>query len=343
MAATFVQISFDAIDSILLDPKLPGNVFRVWLYLSKLDPFGDRGRRLPTLEQIACHLKISVDTVRRSLAKLEELGFIVIDHLKTKSFVNSWKNFKSGLENIRAKFFSSQHECKIKSTDKISPAAVQDKPHLCNFQEPKPLLDKDYEIPQTLQTFDLPQTEKEVEKKNLEEQVSNEEVEVSAEEEADDDESTPPQTAEKVETDNNIVKEARKVTPAVTQNKHKTPQDLLERLRISEVKTSEQVLLKISQHHISQAYGAIAHVENTFATIKDPTAIFLFQLPKQPVEKMGQRYSDELLEKQKRECQAIEKERAKGFMPMSKMPGVAALKAKLAKKTAKKTGLPAPS
>ena len=64
----------------------------------------------------------------------------------------------------------------------------------------------------------------------------------------------------------------------------------------------------IANHDISQAYGAAAHVENTWETINNPKSVFLFQLPQQPVEKLGSRLPE--VGKQLREqYAAIEKER----------------------------------
>ena len=42
-------------------------------------------------------------------------------------------------------------------------------------------------------------------------------------------------------------------------------------------------------HDLSQAYGAVAHVERTWETIDNPRGVFLFQISRQPVEPMGAR------------------------------------------------------
>ena len=46
----------------------------------------------------------------------------------------------------------------------------------------------------------------------------------------------------------------------------------------------EKVTKAIASYHISQVEGAIAHVENTWESIKNPRGVFLYQLPKQPIE-----------------------------------------------------------
>jgi hypothetical protein len=54
-----------------------------------------------------------------------------------------------------------------------------------------------------------------------------------------------------------------------------------------EIPLDSKVLKAISSHHISQAYGAVAHVEKTWEIIDNPKSIFLYQLPKQLQERLG--------------------------------------------------------
>jgi hypothetical protein len=62
------------------------------------------------------------------------------------------------------------------------------------------------------------------------------------------------------------------------------PQDLIDKLEELHIPLDGQVRSQIASHHLSQAYGAAAHVSNTLDTIKNPRAVFLYQLPKQPVD-----------------------------------------------------------
>lgn len=73
------------------------------------------------------------------------------------------------------------------------------------------------------------------------------------------------------------------------------PQDLIEKLEELHIPLDGQVRSQIASHHLSQAYGAAAHVSNTLDTIKNPRAVFLYQLPKQPVEKAPPGLSTEFL------------------------------------------------
>ncbi len=62
---------------------------------------------------------------------------------------------------------------------------------------------------------------------------------------------------------------------------------LKNRLAECQIPLDKKVVDAIEKHHISQVYGALAHIENTWETIDNPRAVFLFQLPKQPIETLG--------------------------------------------------------
>jgi hypothetical protein len=67
------------------------------------------------------------------------------------------------------------------------------------------------------------------------------------------------------------------------------PQELKAKLENLSIPLDNRVRSAIASHHISQAYSAIAHIENTRETISNPRGVFLFQINKQPVEPMGSR------------------------------------------------------
>jgi hypothetical protein len=50
------------------------------------------------------------------------------------------------------------------------------------------------------------------------------------------------------------------------------------------IQINSRVLLAIQHYHPSQVTAALNHVESNFDLIRSPLAIFLFQLPKQPIE-----------------------------------------------------------
>jgi hypothetical protein len=67
------------------------------------------------------------------------------------------------------------------------------------------------------------------------------------------------------------------------------PQELKSKLEELSIPLDNRVRRAIASHHISQAYGAIAHIENTWESISNPRGVFLFQINKQPIEPMGSR------------------------------------------------------
>jgi hypothetical protein len=65
------------------------------------------------------------------------------------------------------------------------------------------------------------------------------------------------------------------------------PQDLANKLEELEIPLDKKVRNAIASHHISQAYGAANHVANTWSTIDNPRSVFLYQIGKQPIERLG--------------------------------------------------------
>ena len=76
---------------------------------------------------------------------------------------------------------------------------------------------------------------------------------------------------------------------ALSENYSQIPQDLRNKLEGLEIPLDGRVRKAIAFHDISQAYGAVAHVERTWETIDNPRGVFLFQISRQPVEPMGAR------------------------------------------------------
>jgi hypothetical protein len=73
------------------------------------------------------------------------------------------------------------------------------------------------------------------------------------------------------------------------------PQDLVNKLEELSIPLDDKLRKAIASHDISQAYGAAAHVEDTWETINNPRSVFLYQLPKKPIEKKKHRFSTEFL------------------------------------------------
>ena len=67
------------------------------------------------------------------------------------------------------------------------------------------------------------------------------------------------------------------------------PPDLRNKLEELSIPLDNKVLKAIASHHLSQAYGASAHIENTWETISNPRGVFLFQIARQPIELISTR------------------------------------------------------
>lgn len=319
MTVNFYQTSF--FDSWeIINAKLPGNCYRVLELLKSSAVFGDGFVHIPPVKEIAAKLKIGVSTVYQHLKTISEKiksiqiipirSVTLVGRIDTRKSVEP-KNFllSENLENfpINRNYFQKFINNSEKSEN----------------QQPEDIPEANPDSPQTLQTLLTFQTGKEVDEKINKEIVTEEKVveEVNKKEE---------EEKENKYTVLSNHQQKAKIPPNVTQKKYDIPVELIERLKMAEIKTSEQVLVKISQHHISQAYGAVTHVENTFETIKDKTAVFLYQLPKQPIEKLGQRHSEEILSKQKEELKRIEEEIKQGRKSLSDISGFSSLKQRLA-------------
>ena len=61
--------------------------------------------------------------------------------------------------------------------------------------------------------------------------------------------------------------------------------ELKAKLEELSIPLDSKVKKAIASHHISQIDGALAHIENTWESIKNPKGVFLYQLPKQPIER----------------------------------------------------------
>ena len=67
-------------------------------------------------------------------------------------------------------------------------------------------------------------------------------------------------------------------------NDYQIPAELKAKLEELNIPLDAKVMKAIASHDISQVKGAIAHIENTWETIKNPRGVFLYQVSKQPIE-----------------------------------------------------------
>lgn len=248
MSITFIQVPLSLIDYIQ-ECQLTSSEYKLWLYLFKLDPFGDRFISLPSPTEIAVQLKLSVRTITRAAQRLQDLALFDFQ-------IHSWcaKNATSNRVNKGKKqrsrsspqVLEARQNCR--QTDKNVPTMTEMSVTRqgCPNLVPELLPDKASSSQQTDKTTKTLQTE---------------------------------------ERENQI--ETNKNQSVYFPSAKDIPQDLKQKLEELNIRLDNFVISQINKFDISQAYGAVAHVENTIETINNPRSVFLYQLPKQPVEKLG--------------------------------------------------------
>ncbi len=208
----------------------------------------------------------------------------------------------------------------------------------CNSEGLKPLSSIQFASPQTNKIkLDPPvQPDRGGEQINFKDEEVNQSEQVVLQDEVNQNESKKTKEKQSEETISQAT-EKKDLTRDVVQEKSKSdiPIELVERLEELEIPLDEKVISAINSHHISQAYGAAAHVENTWETINNPRGVFLFQLPKQKIEQLGTRLP-EIGPKIREEYAAIEEEMATDEYKQKAQEMFAQLRAKLGKKGKKK-------
>jgi DNA-binding MarR family transcriptional regulator len=246
-----------ALSGLLTDTEL-----KIYLYLMAANPFGDRFQKLDTAV-VAEHLGVNRRTVQRTLKHLETLNLIEVEihcfrYRKSDSVDES--------DDIRTELRSAQtaerqqdrpSDSRIARATVGSPKRQQDRD-----RRPKPLPDKNSDSSKTIKTIQTFQT------------VTEEDFN-----------STESGTAKpSIEGDSTELFPSKKI-----------PRDLLDRLGELEIPIDKKIRETIARHDISQAWGAIRHIEATAETIKSKYAVFLHQIPLQPVEKPIKGLSSEFL------------------------------------------------
>ena len=302
----------------LREVKLINNAAYVHLALRYENPFCDRPVQIIPKE-FALRWQIPESSVYKAIAKLKDLGVL---NIKSGKLVIDWiikpdKSVNAEPETVTEDIAESDNSQPVNNSQIQQKILRSDN----SFSDPaknsqirenrglKPLVDIAFSIPQTLQTTQTNQTKRGKEKKSNKEEVQKLVQKSKVEPESTSDisnKSVGQTTAEVVQEKTKIISPSKKSA----EKDVAIPNDLRERLEELEIRLDAQVLKAIASHHISQAYGAAAHVENTKESIINTRAVFLHQLPQQRIEKLGDRYSEELLSNVKAQNQAIEKERS---------------------------------
>ena len=113
----FLQIDFN----LITDTKITSNEFRIYAYLLSL--YNDNKKcSYPSLETIANKLNISLTTVKKSIKRLVELGYMKIEKKKTdRGFFNTYTSFK----NMIKKKINKKSSKKAKA-NKVTPVDLKE-------------------------------------------------------------------------------------------------------------------------------------------------------------------------------------------------------------------------
>ena len=302
--------------------KLINNAAYVHFALRAENPFCDRPLNIDPKE-FAMRWEIPESSVYKAIARLKELGIL---NIRSGKLTIEWtENQEREPEQQPAENYQIEQKI-IRSENSLSDSAEDYQ--IREKQEPERLPDIDSSVPQTSKTIQTNQTRGEEGKKSNQEAVQELVQKTEDEPKVDSgkqNESVGQATAE-------VVQERTKIISPSKSSSSLIPDDLRARLEEVEIKLDDRVINAIASHHISQAYGAIAHVRRTRNSIDCPKAVFLYQLPKQSVEQLGNRYSEELLNSIKAQNQAIEQERSDpGYYKRSK-DAFAQIRARLGRK-----------
>ncbi len=277
----------------LLEAKLTAAEWRIWCYLVSLDPFGDRGAKFsPSELMLKCGVKKTA--YFKAKAKFQRLGIFDFKDGTTKVF-----NLQGSSQHSEKKEYSQQAKL-IESANAESESAnaeyqsanAEYQSANAEYQPSKPLPAEDSGSLKTIKTIKTNQT-------RAVGKISSEET-------------TPPEPAPQVKSQNqkssptdvtnsgssfthisNTLPSPQKpqqhTNSAPSEKDSQIPQDLRNKLQELAIPLDGRVRKVIASHDISQAYGAVAHVERTWETIDNPRGVFLFQISRQPVEPMGAR------------------------------------------------------
>lgn len=251
---------------------MSGTQYDLWLYLYSRDPYGDRFVEIPSPAEIAVELGVNSRTIQRAAQRLQDADLFdfAIDKWKAKNTTNNGKgkNFASDKMIQKRTKRSRCRQNDLVDDKMIQMSAIgQNDP----IVESKPLLDKDSTQPQTIQIIQTSQTVGGIKNKcieNSEEEQGNF-GKLSA-------------VLEEMVIDKNLSVRSwqeeeisRQVIP-----------DLV-RVKLQElgIPFDERVCKVIDDHDISQVWGAIRHIDETWETINNPRGVFLYQVPRQEKEK----------------------------------------------------------
>ncbi|MFM7474703.1 MAG: hypothetical protein ACKO2T_02890 [Microcystis aeruginosa] len=268
---SFVQIPFELINYVR-SLKLSGTQYDLWLYLYSRDPYGDRFVEIPSPAEIAVELGVNPRTIQRAAQRLQDADLFdfAIDKWKAKNTTSNGKgkNFASDkmIQKRTKRSRCGQNDPVDDKTIQLS-AIKQNDP----IVESKPLSDKDSTEPQTIQIIQTSQTVGGIKNKCIEnsEEERGDFGKLSA-------------VLEEMVIDQNLSVESGKEEEI---SRQVIPDSVRVKLQELGIALDERVSKMIEDHDISQVWGAIRHIEETWETIDNPRGVFLYRVPRQEKEK----------------------------------------------------------
>jgi hypothetical protein len=298
----------------LRQAKLINNAAFVHLALRYENPFCDRPVEILPKE-FALRWSIPESSVYEAIGRLKKLGVLLV---KTGKVIVEWVKDKINIPLVDLSQESNSENQETLQDSRIHSEVSEDLwdsgtnsemsekilRSQNNLRDPiinsemsenrslKPLSIKDSDSLQTIQTIQTNQTGAVVEKK-----LKNQNLQLSTEgRESGKSKNLEVSTKEQVKED--LTSKLKHLSDSLARPKScsqdKTiPQDENNSQISAEVKAKleklnipldSKVSKAIASHHVSQVKGAIAHIENTWESIKNPQGVFLYQLPKQPIE-----------------------------------------------------------
>jgi hypothetical protein len=288
----------------LKEAKLTAAEWRLWAYLVTLIPFGDRYQDLPDTLTILEECEIGKSTFWTALAKLQDFGFF---DFQDKGF--SARNLIYPSVEIEQKTANFAESKKLDNCPKNwTPVQEIGQPsEKLDSRSPEPLQDKVGDRSQTLKNIQTSQIAEGEEKIFSDPDFSQQNG------------NKPIKPEEAVEICTNIIKKQIETTTEEAEKEEKKIDSKVgvkgnfSARQVSPNKISEnsidsgnseniekhrqkleslgiewrRVKTAIARAHESQILGAIAHVEANWEEIKDPSAVFLYQMPKQKIEQLG--------------------------------------------------------
>ncbi len=269
--------------------KLINNAAYVHLALRYENPFCDRPIEIVPKE-FSLRWLIPESSVYEALGKLRKLEII---NIKTGKVVVQWASSQQPeLIDCQQAADSDNPELIMESQNELRDFRTDS--GTSENHDSKPLPEEDSGTLQTLQKFQTTQTGA-AEKFSEEETTPTEpapEVKSQNQESSPTDVTTSGSSSSFTHISSTLPspqKPQQSKTSAPTENNSQIPQDLRNKLEELEIPLDGRVRKAIASHDLSQAYGAVAHIERTWETINNPRGVFLFQISRQPIEPLGAR------------------------------------------------------